>query len=161
MLNASAKTSRYDWNALKLKFFASRHESIRGFLEEEMRMKENGNTRKMTLGWSEEREGFRRNIYEQAKEKLSQELSEDVYIPSSVELGKMQKDIIDILKLSLSHIRSSSISIVDWKEVMTTLPDTQELSRIWKIIRIEKTDTSKVVEETKRFIPRMEDLIDD
>jgi hypothetical protein len=133
-----SKTPRYDWNTLKLKFFASRHESIRGFLEEEMGMKENGNTRKMTLGWSEERESFRRDIYEQAKEKLSEELSEGIYKPSIVELGEMHKEIIDILKLSLSHIRASSISVVDGKEVVTKAPDTQELSRIWKIIRVEK-----------------------
>lgn len=153
-----SKASRYDWNALKLKFFASRHESIRGFLEEEMGMKENGNTRKMTLGWSEEREDFRRDIYEQAKEKLSEELSEAIYKPSIVELGEMHKEIIDILKLSLSHIRASSISVVDGKEVVTKAPDTQELSRIWKIVRVEKTQEVQAIDEEKLWMPTLEEL---
>ena len=153
-----SKTSRYDWNALKLKFFASRHESIRGFLEEEMGMKESWNTRKRTLGWSEERETFRQDIYEQAKEKLAEDLSEAIYKPSIVELWEMHKEIIDMLKLSLSHIRTSSIAVVDGKEIIKKLPDTQELSRIWKIIRIEKTEGAQAVEEEKRYIPTTEDL---
>lgn len=153
-----SKTSRYDWNALKLKFFASRHESIRGFLEEEMGMKENWNTRKRTLGWSEEREDFRQDIYEQAKEKLSEDLSEKLYKPSITQLWEMHKEIIDMLKLSLSHIRTSSISVIDGKEVITKLPDTQELSRIWKIIRIESQQAQETAEEVKRYIPTMEDL---
>lgn len=155
------KTPRYDWNALKLKFFASRHESIRGFLEEEMGMKENWNTRDKTLGWSEERETFRKSIYEQAKENLSEELSEEVYKPSIKELGEMQKEIIDILKLSLSRIRSSCIQVINGKEVIVKTPDTQELGRIWKIIHIESQQTQESVKEIKRYIPRMEDLIDD
>lgn len=155
------KTSRYDWNALKLKFFASRHESIRGFLEEEIGMKENWNTRDKTLGWSEEREAFRKSIYEQAKEKLSEELSEEIYKPSIIELGEMQKEIIDILKLSLSHIRSSCIQVVDGKEVITKTPDTQELTRIWKIVRVEQTEIIQNHKEIHRYIPTMSDLIDD
>lgn len=155
------KTLRYDWNALKLKFFASRQESIRGFLEEEIGMKENGNTRDKTLGWSEEREAFRKRVYEQAKERLSDELTEKVYKPSIIELGEMQKEIIDILKLSLLHIRSSCVQIVDGKEVIVKTPDTQELGRIWKIIRIEKSETTLDNQDFKRYIPTMEDLIDD
>ena len=156
-----SKTPRYDWTALKLKFFASRHESIRGFLEEEIGMKENGNTRDKTLGWSEEREAFRKRVYEQAKERLSDELTEKVYKPSIIELGEMQKEIIDILKLSLLHIRSSCVQIVDGKEVIVKTPDTQELGRIWKIIRIEKSETTLDNQDFKRYIPTMEDLIDD
>lgn len=161
MLTTSVKTSRYDWNALKLKFFASRHESIRGFLEEEIGMKENWNSRKMTLGWSEERENFRRDIYEQAKEKLGEELSETVYAPSIVELGEMHKEIIEMLKLSLSHIKSSCLSVVDGKEVITQTPDTQEITRIWKIIRIESQQATDSAKEIESYRPTMEDLIDD
>ena len=152
------KTLRYDWNALKLKFFASRQESIRGFLEEEMGMKENGNTRKQTLGWSEEREDFRLAIYEQAKDKLSENLSETVYKPSIVELGEMHKEIIDMLRVSLSHIRSSCIQLVDGKEVITQIPDSQELSRIWKIIRIEKEQYDYLRNDENNFITQEEDL---
>lgn len=156
-----SKTHRYDWIALKLKFFASPQESIRGFLEEEMGMKENGNTRKRTIGWAEEREDFRQAIYEQAKEKLSKDLSENIYKPSIVELWEMHKEILEMLKLSLSHIRNSSISVLDGKEIITQPLDTQELTRIWKIIRIESRQAKESAEEIRRYIPTMEDLIDD
>lgn len=153
-----SKTPRYDWNALKINFFASRQESIRGFLEEEMGMKESGNTRKRTLGWSEERENFRQDIYEQAKAKLAEDLSKTIYKPSIVELGEMHKEIIDILKLSLSHIRNSCIQVVDGKEIISKIPDSQELSRIWKIIRIESQQAKETAEEVKYCRPTLEDL---
>ena len=72
----------------------------------------------------------------------------------------MHKEIIDMLKLSLSHIRASSISIIDGKETITSLPDTQELSRIWKIIRVESQQAKEIAEEVKRYIPTIEDLCD-
>lgn len=143
------KTPRYDWNELKLKFFVSRQESVRGFLEDEMGMKENGNSRKMTLGWSEERENFRWQVFEQAKEKLSEDLIDGIYKPSIEELGNMHKEIIDILKLSISYIKDSCIWVVDWEKKVVKMPDTQELSRIWKMIRFEKEQSKQVEFEEK------------
>jgi hypothetical protein len=75
-----------------------------------------------------------------------------------VELGQMHKEIINILKLSFSHIRASVISVIDRKDVVMKAADTQGLSRIWKIVRLEKIQEVQAVKEENLWILTPEEL---
>lgn len=156
--NHKVTHTRYDWNSLKLKFFVSRNESIRGFLEEEMGMKENGNTRKMTFGWSEERENFRQDVFEQAKISLKGQIFEEIYKPSLQELGEMHQEIVWMLKMSLTYIKQTCVSSVDGKGVIMQMPDINALNRIWNIIKTEKWEQTKFLSEPDTYILNEADL---
>lgn len=149
---------KYDWNGLKLKFFVSKSESVRGFLEDEQGIKENWNTRKFTNGWTEERIEFRAQAMEDAKEALKKQVADQIYTPSLKELWEMHKALLDICKMSILYIQQTyTKKNKDWKIEVVGMPDSNDVKRFWDIVKTEKWDPTQITKETDELAAHEDD----
>lgn len=149
---------KYDWGALKLKFFASDALSLEEWIRRELGVpNKNWAISKATNGWAAEREAFRASAMKQAEENLRRKMAEDIYNPSLKELWEMHKATVDLIKVALMGIQQACVVTDKGKKKVIQIPNAQDLKRFWEMIRVEKGQSTDIVWD-ENFIQSEDEL---
>lgn len=131
---------KYDWEALRLEFLVSpiadisewwRHK--RGTIE----APQNGNFKKQTKWWLENKKQLREEVTKQAMEELKKEMVE-AYKPSAKELSEVHQAIFTLIK---AKIRLMQWGDIPWAKI--TNVDVRDLKALWEMVKIEKWEPTK------------------
>lgn len=134
---------KYDWNALKLEYLTSpiinlserwRHQ--RGTTE----APQNGNFKKQTKWWLEEKKKLREEISKEALEQIKKEWVE-VYKPDMSELSEAHKKIFTLIQATINGMMGELDSEEGFFVNIKTLKALREM------IKIEKWEPTKYVKQ--------------
>ncbi len=136
---------KYDWHQIKLNYLASPTYEISVFLKDELGLELSWHSREKTKGWQRDKDAMKVEALERAKEQLIKEQVK-LYKPSIEELNKMHKGVIQLMQLSLQYLNEQCIQIdpKTWKPKLVRMPDTNDTTRLWKMIKAEKLEPESV-----------------
>lgn len=136
---------KYDWHQARINYLASPIYEVSDFVKQELGLSMSGNTTLKTTGWQREKDAMKAEAVERAKEQLIKEQVK-LYKPSIEELNKMHKGVIQLMQLSLQYLNEQCIKIdpKTWKPTLVRMPDTNDTTRLWKMIKAEKLEPESV-----------------
>lgn len=135
---------KYDWNTLKLEYLTSpiinlserwRHQ--RGTTE----APKNWNFKKQTKGREEEKKRFREQIAMEAIEELKKEMVA-IYKPDAKELSEAHQALFTLIR---AKIRFMQWGDIPWAKI--TNVDVRDLKALWEMVKIEKWEPTKYVQQ--------------
>lgn len=140
---------KYDWKALKLEYLISpiadiseRWRNKRGTNE----APKNGNFKKQTKGWTEDKKKLREEVAKEAMEELKKEMIE-AYKPSMEELSEAHQALFTLIR---AKIRLMQWGDIPWAKI--TDVDVRDLKALWEMVKIEKWEPTKYVQQDSKTI---------
>lgn len=127
---------KHDWKALKLEFFASDYDEVKGFIEERLR-KRNGNIRNKTTWRWKEKQAYKQSIIDKALEDKAKKDAKDLEVPLE-ELKKAKKAVLWLLirKISDSIKNKTDMSVAEQEKLLKMIK-----TELWEPTTISKNDT--------------------
>ena len=135
--------TKYDYNALKLEYFKSEIDEIKGFRLSKG-LAYSGRTRTMTSGRWQEKQKRKEEIVQKALEKEKNKLAKKLEIPVEF-IFDIKKDALDLLRKKIDQIKAKSEIPQDDEEKANNNINVADLERIWKIAKTELWEPTNVV----------------
>jgi len=123
--------TKYDYNALKLEYFKSDIDEIKGFRLDKG-LTYSSRTREMTKGRWQEKQERKDKILEEALERQKNKIAKELEIPVE-DLFKIKKDVIELMKHKLKQYQDS-FEISDGEYIPVNM---KELEKIRKVAKVE------------------------
>lgn len=124
--------TKYDYNALKLEYFKSDIDEIKGFRLDKG-LTYSSRTREMTKGRWQEKQERKDKILEKALERQKNKIAKELEIPVE-DLFKIKKDVIELMKHKLKQYTQKVDLAVDGEDVSI---NTKDLEKIRKVAKVE------------------------
>lgn len=134
----------YNREALRLEFLVSPIND----LSERWRHKwgtneapQNGNFKKHTKGWVEEKKQLREEVVKEAMEELKKEMVE-AYKPTTQELSEAHQALFTLIR---AKIRLMQWGDIPWAKI--TDVDVRDLKALWEMVKIEKWEPTRYIQQ--------------
>ena len=127
---------KYDYKQLKLDYFQSDFEDVKGFMESIWRSYD-WNCRKQTRGWWKDKQAYKEKILQKALDKKAEEEAENLDIPTD-QLLRAKKTVIWLLMKKLKEsIESWNINVSEQEKILKMIK-----TELWEPTNISKTDAT-------------------
>lgn len=127
---------KHDWKALKLEFFASDYDEVKGFIQDKLR-KWNWNIRDKTTWRGKEKQAYKQSIIDRALEERAKKDAKDLEIPLE-ELKKAKKAVLWLLIRKITAVikNEDEISVSEQERLLKMIK-----TELWEPTTISKNDT--------------------
>lgn len=133
----------FDYNALKLEYFQSEIDEIKGFWVAKG-LKYNSKVGEHTRGRGQEKQKRKDEIVQKALEKEKNKLAKKLEIPVEF-IFDIKKDALDLLRKKLDQIKTKIEIPPEDEEKANNTINVADLERIWKIAKTELWEPTNVV----------------